>query len=295
MKKTPNSFGLQFVKYGEGEAAPEAGTNDNVFDDDFFDGLLDDPMDDPAPESQPSSEVKPTTEAGDPKPEETPAPEVAPKTEEVKPEGEAQPKTEEQPKSEEQPAAQTVTPPAAETPQVDMNHVRGELEKAYALTDDQADMLTTDPQKIFPQLAAQLHMQVMAHVLRVFEAALPQQIQQINSRQQDYQKVEGQFKQMYPNLDMGKPEVYQAVSSAAAMVKQQFPQLSMDEKVKRVGLLAHSLLGNMPTEVSPAPAVTTAPKPNPVSPAPARGSAGKPGVAVKSEWDQLLSEFKDED
>lgn len=290
MKMTP--FNLQFVKYGEGEAAPET---ENVFDDDFFDGLLDDQLDEPAPESQPS-EGKPTPEEGDPKSEEVEAPAPEQKPAEVKPQGEAQPKTEEQPAAETQLAAPTTTPPATEPQQLDLNHVRGELEKAYALTDDQADMLTTDPQKIFPQLAAQLHMQVMAHVLRVFEAALPQQIESLNQRQTQYQQVEGQFKQLYPDLDLTKPEVYQAVGSAAELIKKQFPTLSMDEKVKRVGLLAHSLLG---TQIAPAPAaaalVQAAPRPTPVSPAPARSSAPVRKPGNETEWDRLLSELKDED
>lgn len=293
MKMTP--FSLQFVRYGEGEPDP-APADDNVFDDDFFDGLLDDQLDEPAPESQPSPEVKPTPEEGDPKSEEAPAPTAEVKPAEVKPEGEAQPKTEEQPKAEETPAAPTATPPANEPQQVDLNVVRGELEKAYALSDDQADMLTTDPQKIFPQLAAQLHMQVMAHVLRVFEAALPQQIQQLNTRQTQYNEVETQFKSLYPDLDLAKPEVFNAVGNAAEMVKRQFPQMSMDEKVKRVGLLAHSLLGTQVAapvaQQAPAPA---APRPNPVSPAPARSSApaGKP--TNETEWDRFLSEIKSED
>lgn len=291
MKKTPTN--LRFVRFGEGEAAPD----DDGFNDDFFDGLLDDQLDEPNPEPQPSLEGKPATEEGDPKPEETPVAAVVPKTEEVKPQGEAQPKTEEQPRSEEQPTAPTVTPPATEPQAVDFNVVRGELEKTYALTEDQADMLTTDPQKIFPQLAAELHLKVMAHVLRVFESALPQQIQQLNSRQTQYQQVEGQFKQLYPDLDLNKPDVYSAVGTAAELVKKQFPQLSMDEKVKRVGLLAHSLLGTQ-TPVQQqvvAPVTKAAPRPSPVSPAPARSSAPAGKGVNETEWDRFLSEIKDED
>lgn len=286
MKMTPNKITLAFKKFGNEE--------ETVFDDNFFNGLLDDPLDEPTDEPQ-SPKEEPAPEVVDPKPEETPAKEVP--TEEVvtDPAPEAQPKPEEKPAPAAEQHAPEVTPPATEPQQLDLSQVQGELEKRYALTDEQADMLTTDPQKVFPQLAAQLHMQVLSHVLKVFEASLPQQLQMITSRQQEYQQVEGQFKQLYPGLDMAKPDVYQAVTTAANMVKQQFPQLSMDDKVKRVGLLAHSLLGTIPSEVSQAaPAAKPAPKPIPVSPNPVRGST-KPNAATPTEWDQFLSELKDED
>lgn len=287
MKKTPNKFMLAFKKFGN--------EGDPAFDEAFFDGLLDDPMDEPSDEPQPSVDPELATEEVDPKTEETPA-EETPSTEvKTDPVTEAQPKQEEVTTPVQEQPQPEVTPPANEPQSFDFNQVKEELAKNYALTDEQADMLTTDPQKIFPQFAAQLHLQVMAHVLRVFEAALPQQLQAINTRQQTYQQVEGQFKQLYPSLDLAKPDVLNAVSTAASMVKQQFPQLSMDEKVKRVGLLAHSLLGTIPSEVSPAaPVQQAAPKPTPVSPAPAR-AATKPSSAPTSEWDQLLSELKDED
>lgn len=286
MKMTPNKITLAFKKFGNEE--------DAVFDDSFFNGLLEDPLDEPTDEPPPpEKELAP--EVVDPKPEETPVKDVPVEEVVPVPASEAQPKTEEKPAPAAEQPAPEVTPPATEPRQVDLSQVQGELEKRYALTDEQADMLTTDPQKAFPQLAAQLHMQVLSHVLRVFEASLPQQLQMITSRQQEYQQVEGQFKQLYPGLDMAKPDVLQAVTTAAGMVKQQFPQLSMDDKVKRVGLLAHSLLGTIPSEVSQgAPAAKPAPKPIPVSPNPVRGST-KPNAAPPTEWDQFLSELKDED
>lgn len=287
MKLTPNKFALSFLKFGNEE--------ESVFDESFFDGLLEDPSDEPASEPTASDKEEPAPDKVDPKQEEAPAVEVPAATVEPKQE-EAQPQVE-VPVVEEQVQQQPqATPPAAEPQTRNLDQIRGELEKHYALTDEQADLLTTDPQKVFPQLAAQLHMQVMSQVLRVFESALPQQLQVINTRQQQYQQVEGQFKQLYPDLDMAKPDILSAVTTAADMIGKQLPQLSMDEKVKRVGLLAHSILGTIPNAASQAaPAKQVAPKPSPVSPAPARGSQASPKPATPSAWDQLLSEFKDED
>ena len=289
MKLTPIANSLSFVKFGNAD--------ESVFDDDFFNGLLEDQPDDlvAEPDTVPVEEQAPA--AVDPKPEETLTEVPADPQPEAKQEPTAQSepaKIEPEVKPEQQPQ---VTQPATEPQQMNLDQIRGELEKAYAISDEQADLLTTDPQKAFPALAAQLHMQVMSQVLNVIQHALPQQIQLVQTRQQEYGQVEGQFKQLYPDLDLAKPDVYEAVKTAANLVGKQFPQMGMDDKVKRVGLLAQSLLGNIPTAASQqaAPAKQAAPKPAPVSPAPARTAAAAIKPNEPTMWDQLLSEVKDED
>lgn len=288
MNKTPISNFLKFAKFGnEGES---------MFDDDFFNGLLEDQSDEPVTEPEPLSLEAQAPVKVDPKPEEVLVETSVDPLPESQPASEAQPdpvKTDVEVKEE---PKQEITQPAAETQQMNLDQIRGELEKAYAISDEQADLLTTDPQKAFPAMAANLHMQIMSQVLTVLERSLPQQIQATQTRQKEYQQVEEQFKQLYPKLDLGKKDVYEAVATAASLVKTQFPQMAMEEKVKRVGLLAQSLLGNIPQVESTAPAAQeAAPKPAPVSPAPARGSSGKLNPTQPTQWDQLLTEIIDED
>lgn len=287
MKPTPKLNWLSAVRYGDGP-------DDEPNFEDFFKDLVDEDLviDDGVEPQPPSSE--PAPQPVDPKPEEVPPTTPPVETPVEVPDPVAQPKPEtpkEQPTTK---VPEETTPPAVEPQQVNLDQIRGELEKAYAISDDDADLLTTDPQKIFPQLAANLHMQVMSHVLHMVERVLPQRFEQYTAHRAQGEELEQRFATVAPDLNLKVKEEFEAVETAATLVGQRFKSLSVEEKLKKVSEVARVILGRQaPT---PAPQITpdVVPSPKPVSPTPARGTSRPGAPAALSEWDQFVDSLKED-
>lgn len=170
------------------------------------------------------------------------------------------------------------------------------LSKQYVLSEEQADLLVTDPNKVVPQLLAQMHMNVLSHALRMVQESLPQQLTQHTERALAEQKLNDQFSAAFPDLSLSDKDVNQAVTQAVALVKTQMPKATMEEKIQRVGALTRVLLGKpAPTAQAVQQPVSRPAAPQPVSPsrtAPASRSSTAP---AKDQWAGLIDEFTRED
>ena len=189
--------------------------------------------------------------------------------------------------------------PAARTPEQEaqvLGQLQEVLSKQYVLSEEQADLLVTDPNKVVPQLLAQMHMNVLSHALRMVQESLPQQFTQHTERALAEQKLNDQFSAAFPDLSLSDKEVNQAVTQAVALVKTQMPKATMEEKIQRVGALTRALLGKpAPTAQAVQQPVSRPAAPQPVSPsrtAPASRSSTAP---AKDQWAGLIDEFTRED
>ena len=171
---------------GGGEAIPvsdgaeDTGTSDSAID---WGSLSEQFSADEGEEAAPSSEEA-ATDAAEAPPAEEGQVEQPPETPPAEPKAE-----EEQPPVEpEEPAEPAVEPqqePEARTPEqieAEKAEVRGqwlgELTQRYQLSDEQAALMQTDPNAVFPEMAAQLHVGVMESMMQVMQQMMPQFVRQ---------------------------------------------------------------------------------------------------------------------
>lgn len=189
--------------------------------------------------------------------------------------------------------------PAARTPEQEaqvLGQLQDALSKQYVLSEEQADLLVTDPNKVVPQLLAQMHMNVLSHALRMVQESLPQQFTQHTERALAEQKLNDQFSAAFPDLSLSDKEVNQAVTQAVALVKTQMPKATMEEKIQRVGALTRVLLGKpAPTAQAVQQPVSRPAAPQPVSPSRTAPASRSYTAPAKDQWAGLIDEFTRED
>lgn len=189
--------------------------------------------------------------------------------------------------------------PAARTPEQEaqvLGQLQDALSKQYVLSEEQADLLVTDPNKVVPQLLAQMHMNVLSHALRMVQESLPQQFTQHTERALAEQKLNDQFNTAFPDLSLSDKEVNQAVTQAVALVKTQMPKATMEEKIQRVGALTRALLGKpAPTAQAVQQPVSRPAAPQPVSPSRTAPASRSYTAPAKDQWAGLIDEFTRED
>lgn len=189
--------------------------------------------------------------------------------------------------------------PAARTPEQEaqvLGQLQEALSKQYVLSEEQADLLVTDPNKVVPQLLAQMHMNVLSHALRMVQESLPQQFTQHTERVLAEQKLNDQFSAAFPDLSLSDKEVNQAVTQAVALVKTQMPKATMEEKIQRVGALTRVLLGKSAlTEQAVQQPVSRPAAPQPVSPSRTAPASRSYTAPAKDQWAGLIDEFTRED
>lgn len=189
--------------------------------------------------------------------------------------------------------------PAARTPEQEaqvLGQLQDALSKQYVLSEEQADLLVTDPNKVVPQLLAQMHMSVLSHALRIVQESLPQQFTQHTERALAEQKLNDQFNTAFPDLSLSDKEVNQAVTQAVALVKTQMPKATMEEKIQRVGALTRALLGKpAPTAQAVQQPVSRPAAPQPISPSRTAPASRSYTAPAKDQWAGLIDEFTRED
>lgn len=189
--------------------------------------------------------------------------------------------------------------PAARTSEQEaqvLGQLQEALSKQYVLSEEQADLLVTDPNKVVPQLLAQMHMNVLSHALRMVQESLPQQFTQHTERALAEQKLNDQFSAEFPDLSLSDKEVNQAVTQAVALVKTQMPKATMEEKIQRVGALTRVLLGKpAPTAQAVQQPVSRPAAPQPISPSRTAPASRSYTAPAKDQWAGLIDEFTRED
>lgn len=268
-----------------------------------WDDLLDDNEDETLPE-----EAKAEEKAEEPVEEEPPVEEVA--TEEVSEEQPAEePKAEETEETpeveipEEQPEQETRTPEEIQSEITKAREdARKNLQEQFAFTDEQKERFEEDPSAVLSEMAANLFMDLYDSISQGLRTQMPGMVNGIIAQQNAVRAHQQQFYNAWPQL--AKAEYKPTVDRITAAYRQQNPQASNADAIKEIGaqawvalrlpldeLLAH-------TQGAPAPQ----PAPEIQKPAHVPASAGNAPLAAKApaqpamnDWEQLATEFINED
>lgn len=234
----------------------------------------------PAPGEQKTQEpaTTPTTAGKD----ETPAPVTPPQAPAAQQQPAAAKPGEQQQTPAQQPQDQQQAPPAGnETQSGDMlANVRAEVdknrqvysdllvEKVYGMSEDDAKALFETPEKVLPQLAAKVHLEVVQNVLGTLAQILPAQIAAVQQAQVQNNSLLDDFWNSHPTLDRNTDHA--TVVQLAQMFRAQNPNASFEDFKRMVGAQAMVALNKLPVA---APAAGSAP-----APAPARLPAHRPAA-----------------
>lgn len=158
----------------------------------------------------------------------------------------------------------------AEEEQAEVERFMGELQKQYALSDEDADAVLTDPKTVLPKLMANVHAMILQQVGAFIQQAMPTMVQsQVRNVSTTDQRL-AEFQQMYP--DLATPENQAVAMAAIKTVKQANPNIGYAEMLKKVGPVAYALLGKTMSVEKKAPAA----KPKPHIPAKTSTSTALP-------------------
>ena len=234
------------------------------------------------------------------KPAESPAP-AAP------PAGEAP--TAGQPPSADAPVPSTVSPPAipplpevpaTPTPPVDYAAWRtqkeSELESTlYAVNDEDAAALLTEPEKVLPKIAARLHMEVLENAMRAVQAMVPTMIEQVQRSSETNNRAKSLFTSINP--DLADPKFEPAIMQLGQTFRKVNPTADAETAAKAIGALVRSALNIPAPQASVGGVVQTPPAmPAPAPFTPARGGGGGTvPVPSSNPFAQMAEEFLNED
>lgn len=263
--KNKKAIDLLFKLIKGYEAGEEAPAETEAVDDAWLDEIFGDTGEAPKAEAgdQPVEVSDEVVEEAEPQEEvEAPVGEVG-----AKPVVE-QPKVEQKPTEVEK---SVVTEPSEEDVkrqqeafQQQVDAYRGELQKQYAISDEDADAILTDPKVVLPKLMANMHLAMLQQVGQLMQQMTPslvqQQVHTVNTTQERLKA----FSAKYP--DLVSPENQEITVQAVRLVKQLHPKATFEELMEKAGPVAYSLLGKAQ---APAPASTkqTAAKVKPHIPA----------------------------
>lgn len=172
--------------------------------------------------------------------------------------------------------------------------IRGELEKVYAVSEEEALAFQTEPELVLPKMAANMHMQITKDVLAGIQSIMPQLIQRVQHTAITENTARDMFYDMNP--DLAKPELEDAIFQCGKLFRQVNPDASADVAAKRIGDMVRQAMGmqapstaNEQQAAAPVVApVQSAPRIVPFSPA--RGGGNAPAVKPLSEWEQLATD-----
>jgi hypothetical protein len=109
----------------------------------------------------------------------------------------------------------------------------------YALSEEQAAMVISDPGSVLPAMAADIHMRMLDDTAQFIRTALPDMIAQTMKQNQALEEGQNLFFTEWPELK-GKEDM---VMRMGQLWRQQNPYASREEFIKQVGPLAWNAAG----------------------------------------------------
>jgi hypothetical protein len=131
-----------------------------------------------------------------------------------------------------------------------------ELEKVYALSNDDATAMLTEPEKVIPKLAARLYVDAYEGVMQAVSKVLPSLVHQVQASSSAAEANQRAFFEKWPALQ--KPEYDETLRKIGVAWRTMNPKADPETAVQEIGALAMGLLKLTPSE---APAATPTPKP----------------------------------
>lgn len=171
------------------------------------------------------------------------------------------------------------------------------LSQNYQLSDEQADQLLEDPNKVIPQLLAEAHTNAYEAVMRQLQETLPSMMEQVETQRQQRQSAEEQFFSRWPKLKNHRDRVAQL----AKAYRQANPKATTEQLIQDVGAQAHIALGIHPSEESEGQGKKDAEPSGPkggYAPAPgaaaSTGAETRPANEPRNEFEALHEEWMEE-
>lgn len=163
------------------------------------------------------------------------------------------------------------------------------LEKdVYALSEDDAARLQTEPELVLPQLAAKMHMTVMQNALEAVQRMIPQMLQPELKRGETESKAQDMFFKVNSDLDPKKhlPKIIEA----GKLYRQMNPKATPEEAAQAIGQIVRVGLG-LKTQPTAPPQGNGSKAPHRPPAAGSRGAAANPKAkAEPTKWDEFIDE-----
>lgn len=240
---------------GDDIVVPEPPAEDDVVEDDsdtdFFSNLItDNEVEDLEPSEPIAVDNDDEEEEEVVEVEEEPVAEVPVETPVAEPEPVV-----EQPVVVEEPVAEVPAPSFDE----ELDKYKGELQKQYAISDEDAEQILTDPQVVLPKLMANMHLAMLQQVASMMQSNMPQLVESTVKQTTARDTQLSKFKARYPELLTKENE--KVATTALQTIKQLHPNITFDEMLDKVGPLANALMGKEAV-AKPAPKPVAKPKPH---------------------------------
>ena len=168
---------------------------------------------------------------------------------------------------------------ARKTPDQMREEVVQQITENYKLSEEDAELLTTDPAKFMPMMAAKLHVDAYESTMYAIVSQLPKMVQMlVQSGSQASDRMQA-FHDVWPALN--NPEYAPKLAEVGAFWRGQNPTATKEEAIQGIGKLAMDMLGIKAPEPEPKEAlVPTKPQPKVIIPsAPAASRTGAGGAA----------------
>jgi len=162
---------------------------------------------------------------------------------------------------------------------------RDELVKVYALTEEDARAVVTEPETVLPKLAANLHQAIFSQIQRSLAEYLPAVIQQATEARARQADADNRFYGRWPSLRGHE----QTVLQVGQMYRQANPTAPPEKAIEQIGQIVSLSLG-LPMATPTAPVQPPAAPPA-HRPAAATGVPASPVPAAPNEW----TAFADDD
>lgn len=267
---------------------PEAVVDDSA----IFEAMADLEIDSDLPPEGTSDEPPATSET----PPVTPAPEPATTPAPVA----AEPATPQAPAA---PAGEPPAPAPASTPPTEASPVTPELTREqvlaqrasvieeissrYSFSEEEAEALREEPEKILPKMVGKLYADVFDGVYAAVAQALPTLVHTINQQASMVQKSEQQFYERWPALRTAdRNRVVQIVKA----FRQANPTAPLDRVIEDAGASAHIALGIPVPSAAPNASAPQTPSRPPMPAMPGASAAPMPGNRQLSIWEEIASQ-----
>lgn len=197
-----------------------------------------------------------------------------------------------------QPTAPVVPPAPVKTPEQEQaewaERRKGfitQLVNQYKVPEDKVALLEAEPATYLPELAAQLHANILEAAVNGIMAEMPRMWAGYQAAEQRYAANERAFYTKWPELQ--KPEYGQVVASFAQTFRQLNPKATEQQVIDQVGIMAMTHLGLSGQPAAVPVGVPPVVPSSPVPIVPGGGAPQLPQAQTPNPWELLSQEDMD--
>jgi hypothetical protein len=168
------------------------------------------------------------------------------------------------------------------------NNTIGEIAKSYIISDADADLLTTEPNKVLPQLIARLQVETFENIYRAIINEVPRIVLNVAQQARAADSFSNRFLSAWPNL--AKQEYLPKVQQYLQLYHQMNPRATEEDLIKEAGAQVSFML-KVPPPI-PTPVASAPPVRPPVPALPGAAARTAPVPATANPFEALTREFE---